>query len=1249
MSRSATENASSVTLHAEDLIDDRELADVGEDRLAHEGIVGQLASLVSSVSTPSNIALYGPWGSGKSGIANLLQSQIDRKNGIRFVRFDAFKYADVPLRRNFISAVAKGLGQNDSKYHADLYSGRTKTDIRVPPAAIVKLICVFALLMTALTLILGVVVAIVAWVQHGEYWVSFRALSKQVVTAGLLPASLLAALITLASKTFSVDRSLAKPESDEQFEQLFRDLVSDTRAKRLVVFVDELDRCSATEVVATLDTVRTFLGIDRCVFIIAADQNVLEEALTRAAKQSTPANAANPYYSTGSAYLDKVFQYQISLPPLLTQSVSKYANMLVSDRGGIWAEIKTEYVLSVLVPTHVSSPRRVKHLLNTFALTYRLVEERHRTGLLSEHPRDSAAAIARLVCLRVEFPLFARDLEVDSNLPSLVLQLMRDETEPFPASVSERAQQLARAYALAGAPPATVLTSRENTSASGDEEQTENTTSERDADAMTDAGSPTPTTKAHNKQLLNYLSRTRQVPGPSRNLIYMQSSGAVFGLDGELALALEQAAEDEDLETLKRRVTGLNETERDGVLELLNQQIRTGSGVAAPNTARSFLLLTSSMPDLHIDRVVDAVAEEICGLHDDATGVLDKDTVASAWTLANACSETGARALRARVVAATLTPGSKTPKDFLVNDALIALGAAPDEMSDYLASSLVSENGINTLDLLFAAPDDDVIQVLTTLRADVTRRATDALAAHKEWTEAQQQSSTVSPGTTSTASAPEEEPYDPTTLLLSLAEHAGTRETPVQHETIRLLLAIDARPARDSAEQLIRRSEPTTQPELAAALLTSGRRRHANLWPVWLQAVAPAAIQPAHAVLINRLLTSLWANESPDDETKAVLDALQPLIAALPPGAQPDLTSTITNELDTFVTSSDEASERRRLLTRADPFTAAGLVDGSLVAAAVVSTLQDTLAETLSPVGRDDPLYQYITNNGATAVAARAGSTNDTEIHGILSEAESSPWLDELGHVEVPLIIATHSGLAPAEMTALPTPQMMAEVIDNYADQSSRAASLWVSLTKPGPDDFVLVFDRLAAAHAVSTEFVEAAESTQKDWGSDQRRPVLNHYLNEPDTSAPDELTLRAIGLAAADDKMVADLLCDRFSRATNNTQRRAVVDLWTNAHINETAARKKLIETIVYGLLALSTSDNRNVSATELALTALDTLGDPLPYGIKGALGERIKTAVDGNKDLETKALRVLPRLGYSTTTGGFFGRSKRVQYTSN
>lgn len=63
-------------------------------------------------------------------------------------------------------------------------------------------------------------------------------------------------------------------------------------------------------------------GVDRCVFVVAADQQVLEQALTEASSQATPADTGNPYYSSGSGYLDKVFQYQVSVPPLMSLRVS---------------------------------------------------------------------------------------------------------------------------------------------------------------------------------------------------------------------------------------------------------------------------------------------------------------------------------------------------------------------------------------------------------------------------------------------------------------------------------------------------------------------------------------------------------------------------------------------------------------------------------------------------------------------------------------------------------------------------------------------------------------------------------------------------------------------------------------------------------------------------------------------------------------------------------------------------------------
>ena len=45
-------------------------------------------------------------------------------------------------------------------------------------------------------------------------------------------------------------------------------------------------------------------------------------------------DSANPYDSAGSAYLDKIFQYQLHLPPILPRRLSRYAlNLTMAARS----------------------------------------------------------------------------------------------------------------------------------------------------------------------------------------------------------------------------------------------------------------------------------------------------------------------------------------------------------------------------------------------------------------------------------------------------------------------------------------------------------------------------------------------------------------------------------------------------------------------------------------------------------------------------------------------------------------------------------------------------------------------------------------------------------------------------------------------------------------------------------------------------------------------------------------------------
>lgn len=1242
-SRGAGVTQAGVCLRPEDLIDDHELSSIDDDRLAHAGIADQLAALVRTVKTPSNIALYGPWGSGKSGIANMLKAQVDRKDGIRYARFDAFKYAELPFRRNFVSAVATELGHTEDKYHTDLYNGRTKTEIHVPAATIFKILGIFALLIAGLTFILTLVVAAIAALQNGDFKDSFKSLAKAAVLAGLVPAALLSALVALASKTFQVDRSVAKPESDEQFEQLFKDLVADSKAKRLVIFVDELDRCSASEVVATLDTVRTFLGVDKCVFVIAADQQVLEEALTRAARQETPSNDTNPYYSTGSAYLDKVFQYQISLPPLLSQSVNNFATTLVRDRGGLWADINAEYVVSVLIPTHVTSPRRVKHLLNTFALTYRLAEERHRSHLLAEDPRANAASIARLACLRVEFPLFARDLEVDAHLPDLVLQLVKDAMASPAPSVSKRAWELARAYALENAAPDRLLSVETSDDAKVGDKDTEETDEKATARQ---------TAEAHNKQLLNYLSRTRRVKGPSRDLIYQQSSGTVLGLDGELAVAIENAAEDSDIDTLHRLVVGLEEAGQEAALALLSQHIRTGLGVAGPNSARSLLLLLKRLPSLPTARIVDTVSESICVMHDDDSDLLDGDTVESAWLLAKSGTDLGAASLRALVIAVSANDEDwDSPPEFLLDDAVLALDSAPDSAVQYVTNIVVGEDGDSARTRLFSLPDESLVRVLSAVSDSLATRIATLVSTRNSWDEEQKAAAAapvVATRATATAPDPSPEPLDPTDMLNSLADQAKTRETPVQHEALRLLLNIDDIRARHAASALLRATEPVTEPSLASRIIGAAKRRAINDLPTWLNGVAETSITADQAPAIAALYRKVWDDDDAKVEhIEAALAALAPLRATLPADSRPDITSHVLKQMDFRARENDEATALSAALTKIRVFEGAGLVAPNKVAASIVGSLQDIFANNVPIAGPGEPLYDYVMTEGLKAL--RRATPDHTTLEQILAEAAASGWLDEIEQINVSLAIIAATSTPPEQTEHFPSPATMTALVTSHGRPTARVATQWVALALPGPDDFAAIFEALKQAGSVTTAFADAAEAARSDWSNEEREAFVRRYLTQPDTPVPDAAELKVIGLTDLDDPTATRFLIQRFATATNNAQRQSVISLWKQASIEDDAARRTLIEKVVYGLLDLHVGTSGNAGAVELALNALADLGAPLPWGVKGELGERVRKAIGQSETLNDRATRVMSGLGYPIVKGGWLRRTKRVDFDAN
>ncbi|WP_169165056.1 P-loop NTPase fold protein [Cellulomonas taurus] len=573
----------------DDLVSDMALTSGDGDRLDHEAIVKVAADMVLATEAPVNIALFGSWGSGKSSfLASLRASLEGRSPSVRVVRYDAWKYGGRALKLNFIESVADDLGIKTEDFG---------TGLRMDQETIrVKLGRYLRTNWKALALGL-IVAAVIATLWFFATSIAAFLVSRERgfgaamdITVSGLGSVLSLALIALLVGPRMLDSAVVKvtdpaPQTDDQFASRFKKLVgkaTDKGKKKLVVFVDELDRCSPKDVVATLVDLKTFLEVPGCVFVVAADREVLESALQQV-PQSTPIRESDPYYSTPGAFLDKIFQHQLSLPPLRPQTLTKFARDLVTGQGGVWAELRAAQpdnklfleVVYLLVPVHVRSPRRVKVLLNHYATTVRTAQSRGLDWL----PR--ASEIAMYTVLQVEFPRLAADL---ATAPMLLAHL---RGAPVPAG-AERLAHLVNQYVSAEtAEPAGPMLDSEN-----DED-----------------GSAKEANRVLNAQLRSYLAKAaaQGIDDPRPDLFYMQSAGFEHGItDPEVGHVIDVAADlspDEVLEALDGQPASVLTT----AAHLLAQQAEDELGPGRTTIVESLCRLLEKLDHDDLRKVAELV------------------------------------------------------------------------------------------------------------------------------------------------------------------------------------------------------------------------------------------------------------------------------------------------------------------------------------------------------------------------------------------------------------------------------------------------------------------------------------------------------------------------------------------------------------------------------------------------------------------------------------------------------------------
>lgn len=279
-----------------------------EDLLEISKYVKGLGKFIRECQTPMSIAIQGDWGTGKTSTLNLLKKNLEADkdtNGIKCVFFNTWQYSQFNMEDSlyvsFVHNLVKQCGGNDE---------------------ILKTVAAFGKL------------------------AFFKAIDWKFGTN--------------ASEILDGFEKAKKDqmESVSKLQEDFAELVKKT-GKRLVIFIDDLDRLNPEVAVELLEIIKLFVNVENSIFVLAIDYEVVVKGVRKKYGENLSEEKCRNFF-------DKIIQLPFKMPverynltELVRKAVQEQTHM--TDEG---VNIVAEFISDVMG----TNSRTFKRLVNAFFL-----------------------------------------------------------------------------------------------------------------------------------------------------------------------------------------------------------------------------------------------------------------------------------------------------------------------------------------------------------------------------------------------------------------------------------------------------------------------------------------------------------------------------------------------------------------------------------------------------------------------------------------------------------------------------------------------------------------------------------------------------------------------------------------------------------------------------------------------------------------------------------------------------------------
>lgn len=398
-------------------IPDSPITSSDQDIFGYEDFVYAIKYALEHITPPLNIALYGSWGTGKSSILSLLKEKLvkDSEFGGKFqyVYVDAWKLSPESLRQELLEELNKQFGGvfKQNIIEDRLWNVReeyTQQKLSKGKQLINALISFIPYGVTFATIIgVGSLVG---------YYTNLDLRTPTYFSSVVIP--MLSALV-MRFKSVSDEvvrtskRIIPRIESSSQFEAIFNDIVNKKKTDKVIIAIDNLDRCEDDAVVKILGTLKTFMNHDKCIYIIPCDEQAIIKHIVavRGGGKTEERDAID--------FLNKFFQITIHIPPFIEGHLEQYVEEQISEFD-IDFDTNTK---DVLILGLTKNPRKIRQYLYDLVVLYKLAEAKE-TRIEHPLPKGTLTAntglLAKIIVLRTEWPDFYRRLLEKEDLIDLL-------------------------------------------------------------------------------------------------------------------------------------------------------------------------------------------------------------------------------------------------------------------------------------------------------------------------------------------------------------------------------------------------------------------------------------------------------------------------------------------------------------------------------------------------------------------------------------------------------------------------------------------------------------------------------------------------------------------------------------------------------------------------------------------------------------------------------------------------------------